>query len=122
VILLTPTQTITVTKVSAAHPVLAAHARAIHRLAKSNTESLAEYILEVGRHLHEARQHITPKPWGHKVWATWLDDEFGWDLKTAFRFIRAYTDALANPIYARNARGELSQRSEPSCEGDGSAA
>ena len=101
------TEVITVTKIGAAHPVLAAHARAIHRLAMSEAESLCEYILEVGRHLHEEHQHITPKPWGHKVWATWLDDEFGWDLKTAFRFIRAYADALANPIYARCARRAL---------------
>ena len=98
---------ITVTKVSSQHPTLAAHARCIHRLAMSEAESLCEYVLETGRHLHEAHQHITPKPWGHKVWANWLDDEFGWDLKTAFRFIRAYTDALANPICARNSRGTL---------------
>ena len=101
------TEVITVTKVSAAHPVLAAHARAIHRLAESETESLAEFVLEVGRHLHEAHQHITPNPWRHTVWANWLDDEFDWDLKTAFRFIRAYSDALANPICARNSRGTL---------------
>jgi len=107
VIPLTSTQTITVTKVSAANPVLAAHGRAIHRLAKSEAESMITYILEVGRHLSEAHAHIASKPWAHKLFATWLEDEFGWDFATAFRFIHAYTDAVRQPICARNSRGEL---------------
>ena len=102
-LLVASTQTITVTKVSAANPVLAAHARAIHRLAASKTESLAEYILEVGRHLHEARRRAD-----HKVWVVWIADEFGWNPTTAFRFIRAYLAALNTPIYAHNSRGERS--------------
>ena len=95
--------TITLTKVSAAHPVLAAHAHAIHHLAESETESLAEYILEVGRHLHEARWRAE-----HKVWVVWIADEFGWNPATALKFIRTYLAALETPIYAHNSRGERS--------------
>jgi len=111
------TDVFTVTKVSAANPILRAHALAIHRLVASETESLCEYILEIGRHLFEAHQHTE-----HKVWVVWIADEFGWDLTTALRFTRAYVFAQKQPIYARNSRGELSQRPEPSSEGGSSAA
>jgi hypothetical protein len=111
------TDAITVTKLSAANPVLAAHARAIHRLAQSEVETIAEYCVEVGRHLREAHQHAEPK-----VWFAWIDDEFGWAPATAIRFIRAYTSALEQPVRAHAWRKDLSPRSEPSGESDGSAA
>jgi hypothetical protein len=106
----------TVTKLSALHPVLAAHARAIHRLAQSEAETIAEYCIEVGRHLAEARQRTA-----HEIWIVWIADEFGWNLATASRFIRAYTAALNNPISARDAHGDI--RRDPSlATDDGSAA
>jgi hypothetical protein len=98
-----------VTKTSSVHPALATYARAIHRLAESEAESIVEYILETGRFLHEARRHVT-----HETWVTWIVDEFGWNPVTAFRFVRAYTEALEHPISARNARGEHVRQAGPS--------
>jgi hypothetical protein len=78
-----PAFTLTIT--SARNPILAAHAAAIHRLARSEVESIVEYILEVGRHLAEASQYAEPG-----IWREWVRDEFGWAPASAFRLIEAY--------------------------------
>ena len=62
-------------------PALAEHARAIYELAKRTCQD----IIEIGRHLTEARAHV-----GHGAWLDWIDTEFGWSSQTAYRFIHVY--------------------------------
>jgi hypothetical protein len=61
--------------------VLAEHASEIRRLGKR----VKEDIVEIGRHLVEAREHA-----GHGAWLVWIDVEFGWADQTAYRFIHLY--------------------------------
>ncbi|UPK32838.1 DUF3102 domain-containing protein [Bradyrhizobium sp. 186] len=60
--------------------ILADHAVAIRRLAKRAQED----IVEIGRHLHEARELLEGQ------WLAWLDSEFGWSDQTARRFIHVF--------------------------------
>jgi Protein of unknown function (DUF3102) len=109
---------------------LAEHARAIHELAKRTCRD----IVDIGRHLTEARTHV-----GHGAWLDWINVEFGWSDQTARRFIHVYDlsqDAkfntlvefelpvaalyqLAAPKTPDEARKEIAERIEagekPSC-------
>jgi len=57
---------------------LAEHAEVIRAASRATVES----ILEIGRHLTEAK-----KLCGHGEWLPWLKREFGWDERTARRFM-----------------------------------
>jgi hypothetical protein len=73
--------TVTTTTPVAADPALAEKAAAIRELARSTREN----IIEIGRHLIEARDGA-----GHGAWLTWIHTEFGWSDQTAYRFIHVY--------------------------------
>jgi Protein of unknown function (DUF3102) len=57
------------------------HAVAIRNLGKRTIE----HIIEIGRHLTEAKKIV-----GHGNWRSWLDCEFGWKEDTARRFMRLF--------------------------------
>lgn len=73
------------TDITVPNPVLAEHARAIHELAKRTCED----IIDIGRHLAEARECVA-----HGAWLDWVDAEFGWSDQTARRFIQVYELSL----------------------------
>jgi hypothetical protein len=65
-------------------PILAEHAAEIRRLGKRVTED----IVEIGRHLAEAEEHV-----GHGnrgAFLAWIEAEFGWSDQSARRFIHVY--------------------------------
>jgi hypothetical protein len=64
---------------------LAAHADAIRMLGKHTIHN----IIEIGRHLTEARDDV-----GHGNWLFWLSREFGWSDHTARNFMQVYELAL----------------------------
>jgi hypothetical protein len=74
----------------AADPVLAKYAAEIRRLAKR----VKEDVIEIGRYLVEAREHI-----GHGGWLAWIDVEFGWSDQTARNFIQLYEAREAQPKF-----------------------
>ena len=63
------------------NPVLADKAAAIHKLIKRARQD----IVEIGRHLAEARDHVD-----HGEWLTWINTEFGWSDQIARRFGHVY--------------------------------
>jgi hypothetical protein len=65
----------------AADPVLAKHAAEIRRIGKC----MKEDVIELGRHLAEARDHA-----GHGTWLVWIEWAFGWSDQTAYRFLHLY--------------------------------
>jgi hypothetical protein len=60
---------------------LTAHADAIRALGKQTQHN----IIEIGRHLTEARDEV-----GHGDWQFWLAREFNWSDRTALNFMRVY--------------------------------
>src|SRR5258708_7088061 len=60
---------------------LADHAAEIRTLGKR----MAENVIEIGRRLTDCKR-IT----GHGKWLPWLKSEFGWDERTAQRFMSAH--------------------------------
>ncbi|MGC2077320.1 MAG: DUF3102 domain-containing protein [Xanthobacteraceae bacterium] len=69
-------------------PVLAEHAAEIHRVGKRFKERAIEDVIEIGRHLAEAEEHV-----GHGnrgAYLAWIKTEFGWSDQTARRFIHIY--------------------------------
>jgi hypothetical protein len=63
------------------NPILAEHATEIRRRGKR----VVEDVIEIGRRLTEAKKIA-----GHGNWLPWLDQEFGWDERTAQRFISVH--------------------------------
>ncbi len=69
-------------------PVLAEHAAEIHRVGTRFRERAIEDVIEIGRHLAEAEDHV-----GHGnrgAYLAWIKTEFGWSDQTARRFIHIY--------------------------------
>lgn len=62
-------------------PILQQKAGAIRALAKN----VARDIVEIGRHLTEAKAACA-----HGEWLPWLESEFGWSEWTALRFMRVH--------------------------------
>jgi hypothetical protein len=60
------------------NPALAEHASAIRALGKQTVEN----VIEIGDHLTKAKKIA-----GHGNWLPWLEREFGWDERTAQRFM-----------------------------------
>jgi hypothetical protein len=65
------------------------HAAAIRRLGKQTIEN----IIEIGRHLTEAKRIVGPGNW-----LPWLDREFGWTEMTATRFIHVFELSKSNKL------------------------
>jgi hypothetical protein len=93
--------------------VLAWHADAIRDLVKRTRED----IVEIGRHLAEARIRLID----NGVWLAWLKAEFDWSDQTAYRFIHVYKlsrDLPLGVLYrfaapkAEAARTEIAERVE----------
>jgi hypothetical protein len=70
---------------------LAEHAQAIRTLGKR----VVEDIVEIGRHLSEARKLFGARGDG---WEDWLHSEFGWSGATALNFIRVYDLSKMYPL------------------------
>ena len=70
---------------------LAAHADAIRTLGKQTQHN----IIEIGRHLTEARDDV-----GHGNWLFWLTREFGWSDRTALNFMRVYQMSLKSEKFS----------------------
>jgi len=51
-------------------------------------------IVEIGRRLIEAKQHL-----GHGLWLPWLEREFQWTEQTARNFMQAYRWSVKNPNF-----------------------
>ena len=106
------------------HPVqpsLAEHAAEIKRLGKR----VVGDIIEIGRHLAEAKEIA-----GRANWVLWLTKEFGWTERTARNFMQVYEQTnksakfadlslpltglylLAAPSTSDKARGEVIRRAE----------
>ena len=80
------------TAVTSSDPTLAEHAAVIHQLRQRARED----IVEIGRHLVEARDHV-----GHGAWLDWISVEFGWSDQTARNFIHVYEfsrDPKSKPV------------------------
>jgi hypothetical protein len=77
---------------------LAAHADAIRMLGKQTIHN----IIEIGRHLTEARDDV-----GHGNWLFWLSREFSWSDRTARNFMRVYRLSLCRlPFQQQHLKSE----------------
>jgi Protein of unknown function (DUF3102) len=92
-------------------PILAEHTRAIHAL----LERTRQDIIEIGRHLTEARNQVA-----HGAWLDWIEVEFEWSDQTARRFIHVYELSLARISHTTECIGVANQR-KPLCRNNSSS-
>src|SRR5262249_30602780 len=69
-------------------PILAEHAAEIQRMGQRARQRAVEDMVEIGRHLAQAQEHVG---YGHRgAYLAWIETEFGWSDQTARRFIHIY--------------------------------